>query len=100
MPKWAREEIEDLNRNISQLTLELTQALGNHPESNTYIHLDWPKKIYVDDYSRVVFKGRNVKTTVHVHTDGFIRIEFDDAVIAPSGRNCIHLLDNRNEGGR
>lgn len=100
LPKWAQEEISSLGRKVTALTRELEQALGQHPESNTYVHLDWPKKIFVENYSRVVFQGNGMEATVHVHPDGFIRIEFDDAVIAPCGRNCIHLLDNKNKGGR
>jgi hypothetical protein len=100
LPKYAQETITNMGRMIRKLSTEKTQLLGQHPKSNTFIHMEWPEKLYVEDYSRVVFKGRDVEVTVHVTLEGTVRVDMGDGVIAPSGRNCFHILDHNNKQNR
>jgi hypothetical protein len=100
LPKFAQEEIKDLSRRVQQLTSDKIQLLGQRPLSNTFVHMEWPDKMYVENFSRVTFKGKDVEVVAHVTIEGLVRVDMNDGVIAPSGRNCFHILDANNKQNR
>jgi hypothetical protein len=99
LPKWVREDIESLQRYVKKLEKEKEVLLNSHPKSDTVVRLDYPEVVYFPNGSRVEFTVPDLTVQVHTDMEGRVRITFDDGVIVPSGRNCIHILPNKNPKG-
>ena len=106
LPKFAREEIERLRRNLKTCEEDLATAMGNWPQGDTMVRIDYQREFCLPNHTRVVFTGKDytgrdrLKVCVHTHPDGHINVEFNDGVIIPSARNVIYIVDNRNTRGR
>ena len=99
LPKWVREDIEALTRRITKLEKDKEVLLNKFPKSDTIVRFDYPEKMYLPHGTRVEFEVPGLVVQVHTDMDGRLRVQFEDGVILPSGRNCIHIVQNKNPKG-
>ena len=99
LPKWVREDIESLTRHITKLERGREILLHKHPKSDTAIRFDYPNQFYVPNGTRVEFTIPGLVVEVRTDMEGRLRVQFEDGVILPSGRNCIHIVQNKNPKG-
>jgi hypothetical protein len=95
-PKQIRELISSLTYNNRKLKKENEELKGTLKDTNTFKR-DFDNYIYLENYSRIFFKGNEVEVMVHVDTYGKVRVEFGDGVIVPVARNCIYIINKNNE---
>lgn len=94
LPKYARDEIERLDRENARLLDELQVAVGQAPPGNN----TWIREISAPDKPigrsvRVLFQTKTGPVTCNVELDGTLRVAGDRAIVVyPSAANSLTIL--------
>ena len=103
LPKWAKEKIECLEREVTIQKKKIDHLLGKRKESNIYFEFPFDfdaKRVYMDERAIVffVFKNNRKIRIMFVERNGSMVVDIngDDSIrVIPSASNSIYIYQEK-----